>query len=95
MASEALREAWRAGQRGWPPQFPLAQAPNAPLLVAIAAWLVAAIADGGLEDAARVVFRVALAIWALDELLRGVNWFRRLLGAVVLVALIVGLVAQA
>ena len=38
--------------------------------------------------------RAALAWWAVDEVLRGVNPFRRLLGAVVLVVAAVGVVQR-
>ena len=41
-----LRDHWRRGQRGWPASFPLVQFPNAPLVVALGAWLVAALTDG-------------------------------------------------
>jgi hypothetical protein len=41
---------------------------------------------GGIESIARVLADVALFVWAIDELLRGVNPFRRILGLVVIVA---------
>jgi hypothetical protein len=41
-----------------------------------------------------VVVGVSLAWWAVDEMIRGVNPWRRSLGAVVLTALIVGLVSR-
>lgn len=85
------RAAWRTGQRGWPAHFPFAQFPNAPLLVALAAMVVRALAGGTASDAADAVARIALAVWAYEELARGANWFRRLLGAVVLVVVLVGL----
>jgi hypothetical protein len=37
-----------------------------------------------------VVATVALLWWSIDEIVRGVNPFRRILGAVVLVAVVVG-----
>jgi hypothetical protein len=55
-------------------------------------WLVTSLAlrladpSGGLRTALVVVSTLALLVWAADELLRGVNPFRRLLGAAVLVA---------
>ena len=78
------RALWDRAQRGWPAGFPLVQFPNAPLLVAIGAWLVAKVTDGTVHDVARGVFTVGLVVWALLELLRGSNWVRRVLGAVVL-----------
>jgi hypothetical protein len=45
----------------------------------------------GAVTAVTAVGTVALVVWALDELVRGVNPFRRLLGAGVLVTQGVGL----
>jgi hypothetical protein len=82
---------WRRGQAGWPRGFPVAQFPNAPLLVALLGWGLAAATRGSAHDIGRVIFTVALGVWALDEIARGVNWFRRLLGAAVLVSIVAGL----
>jgi hypothetical protein len=73
----------------------LAQWPNP----ALAVWLVAVVVGWtGILGAARGatlagIGRGALVVWALDELVRGASPFRRLLGAVVLTAQIVGLLA--
>ncbi len=69
------------------------QRPNLPILVFLGAtvvrWLVV---STGLwtapETVLRVVATLALAWWAVDELARGVNPLRRLLGAGVLVYLV-------
>lgn len=64
----------------------VAQAPNAAILV----WLVTVLVGwtGALDDDRQAVLtsagRGALAVWALDELLRGASPVRRLMGAVVL-----------
>ena len=71
-------------QQGWPPGFVLVQVPNTPLIVALVAVVVAHLAGGRLADFADAVSRLALAVFAYLELTDGVNWFRRLLGAVVL-----------
>lgn len=89
-----LKEMWRRGQRGWPADNPVAQFPNAPLLVAIAAWIVRQFTDGAAYDWASAVFYVALACFAFWELVDGVNRFRRIGGAVIL-ALTVYLAAHA
>ena len=70
----------------------VAQAPNAPLWVFFAAALVRVVADpsGGLRTALDVVAGLALAWWVLDEIGRGVNPWRRILGACVLVVAVVG-----
>jgi hypothetical protein len=44
--------------------------------------------SGGLRTGLDVIAAVALAVWAVDEILRGVNPFRRILGAVVLGGLV-------
>ena len=84
-----LRDLWKRGQRGWPEDFPVAQLPNAPLLAALAGWLVAAMTDGLVRDCARATFYVGLAAWAWKELQDGVNWVRKGLGAAGLVFVVV------
>jgi hypothetical protein len=62
------------------------QAPNLPLLV----WLVTVVLRWFWHARALdVVGTTALVVWAGDEVARGVNPFRRLLGAAVLAALVV------
>ena len=64
----------------------VAQWPNLPLAVFIAAEIAERVArsDGRTQTVLDVVATVALLLWALDEIVRGVNPFRRILGAVVL-----------
>ena len=70
----------------------IGQRPNLPLLL----WLVCVVVRWLVHPAAPrstvldVVGTTALAIWAGDEVVRGVNPWRRLLGAGVLVALLLG-----
>jgi len=72
----------------------LAQFPNWQLLV----WLLASAVmwlghpRGLLQNVLRILAPAALALWAGDEALRGVNPFRRLLGVAVLAGLIFSLV---
>ena len=65
---------------GWPRSFPIVQFPNAPLIVAFVAGMVAANAHGSAHFDASAVSYLALAVWAYEELTDGVNWFRHLLG---------------
>lgn len=88
-----LGDLWRRGQRGWPARFPLLQVPNAPLLIALGAQLVAAGTDGALHDYARATFYAGLAAWAWLELAAGVNWARRALGAAGFVYVVVRVAA--
>ena len=69
----------------------LLQVPNLPLVV----WMVATAARwvfrpvGDARTAVDLIGTTALVFWAGDELLRGVNPARRILGGVVLVLLVV------
>jgi hypothetical protein len=87
--SPKLSDRWRRGQRGWPESFPIAQLPNAPLLTAFAAWLVAAATDGSVPYYARAAFFTALAAWAWGEMAAGANWVRRALGVAGLVYVVI------
>jgi hypothetical protein len=84
-----LEDRWRRGQRGWPASFPLAQFPNAPLLVALGGWLLAELTDGSVHAYARATFYAGLTAWAWAELAGGANWVRRALGAGGLVYVVV------
>lgn len=70
----------------------IAQRPNLPLTIFLVATAVRLVfrPEGGLGTATSVVGRVALAWWATDEILRGESPFRRVLGAVVLAATVIG-----
>src|SRR6201984_1350508 len=94
MSAVTIAELWRRGQVGWPRRFPSAQLPTPPLLVALAGWGLGEVTSGAAHDVGRAVFTVGLAVWALEEAVRGVNWFRRLLGVVVLVWIVAGLAAE-
>lgn len=59
----------------------VAQFPNPPLAVALAAAGVGAIIGGAAEAGASAVFHIALGIWAWEEATAGVNGFRKALGA--------------
>jgi hypothetical protein len=87
-------ELWRRGQAGWPQSFPIAQFPNPPLLVAFAGWGLAAAADGETHDVGRAMLTIGLGVWAWQEATDGVNWFRRLLGAGVLIWIVARLAGE-
>jgi hypothetical protein len=65
------------------------QFPNVPLAVALAAGEVGNLASGTGHAYATSVSYLALTIWAYEELVHGVNWFRRLLGLAFAVILVV------
>ena len=72
----------------------VAQFPNWPLGVWLLAttFMLVAHPTGGVRDLLVVIGWIALGLWAADEVLRGVNPFRRLLGVIVLAWLIVSFV---
>ena len=69
---------------GWPERYPIFQPPNAPMLAAQGARLVAAITRGRVSAVARFGYYVALAVWAWGELASGTNLVRRAVGALAL-----------
>ncbi len=70
-------------------QVVLGQTPNAPLVVWLAATGLAwVLPDGRGADSATLVAFGALFTWAWLELFQGVNGFRRLIGLVVLVVIV-------
>lgn len=80
----AARRAWRRfeslKQLGWPRSFPIVQFPNVPLIVAFLAGAAAARTHGSDHAYLLATAYLAMGIWAYEELLHGVNWFRHLLG---------------
>jgi hypothetical protein len=73
---------------GFPRRFPIVQFPNLPLIVAFLAAEAGTLVDGAGHRYAVAVAYLATAIWACEELVLGVNWFRQLLGLVVAIVLI-------
>jgi hypothetical protein len=71
---------------GWPRSFPVVQFPNVALIMAFASGQAAAVIHGaGHHDAAALSY-AAMTIWAYEELVHGVNWFRHLLGLVYVIS---------
>ena len=62
----------------------IAQFPNIPLIAWLVATALAVVTTGTVHTILGYTATVALLVWAGDELLRGVNPFRRMLGAAVL-----------
>jgi hypothetical protein len=79
----------RLPQLSFPRRYPLVQFPNLPLAVALIAGATADLVSGPGHRYASSVSYLALTIWAYEELAHGVNWFRRLLGLVFVVILVV------
>jgi hypothetical protein len=70
----------RLTQLGFPRNFPIVQVPNTPLILAFVAGQVGGHVHGVNHDYASSVGYLAMTIWAYEELVHGVNWFRHLLG---------------
>lgn len=70
----------------------IAQFPSIPLIAWLAATALTLLTSDTVHTVLGYVATVALVVWAGDELLRGVNPFRRLLGAAVLAWEVVSLI---
>jgi hypothetical protein len=66
--------------------------PNAPIIIAAAFYFVSWMINGDIAIILGWIGRIALLYWAYLEIFKGVNNFRRLLGAAVAAAIIVKLV---
>src|SRR5580765_3567113 len=90
---ERLLRAWLAYKRltglSFPRRFPIVQFPNLPLIVAVLAGAAGKFLDGSADSYAASVSYLALTIWAYEELVHGVNWFRRLLGLAFVILLMI------
>ncbi|MGC1177313.1 MAG: hypothetical protein WA843_04545 [Candidatus Saccharimonadales bacterium] len=62
----------------------LFQAPNIWIIIWALATVLLLFTNGDLADGLRVVARVALAGWAVLEITTGLNYFRRILGGIIL-----------
>lgn len=70
----------------------IAQFPNLSFGIVLGVWLIRRVLDptGTLDTVLAVVGGAALVWWAVDELIRGVNPFRRVLGGGVLGWMVAG-----
>jgi hypothetical protein len=86
---------WAAFKRlttlGFPRRFPIVQFPNAPLIIAFLAGQTAGHIHGSSHAYASAVSYLAMIIWAYEELVNAVSWFRHLLGLAYVIILVVRL----
>jgi hypothetical protein len=84
---------WLAYKRlttlGFPRRFPIVQFPNLPLIAAFIAGEAGRLVRGPNHGFTVSVAYLAMTIWAYEELVHGVNWFRRLLGLTYVIILVV------
>jgi hypothetical protein len=73
----------------FPRRFPIVQFPNLPLIVAFLASQAGRVLGADEHPYAVSISYLAMTIWAYEELVDGVNWFRHLLGFAYLVILAV------
>jgi hypothetical protein len=62
------------------------QKPNPSLSIALVSYAISAFTSGILHRMGSTVFFIAISIWSYQEIVSGVNWFRRILGIVVLLS---------
>jgi hypothetical protein len=68
----------------------LFQKPNVPIIVWAMSMVIARLTHGEVRDRFELLAFIALATWAVMEILWGTTPFRRLLGAVVLAVIVIG-----
>lgn len=61
------------------------QKPNPPLIAAAVGFAIEKIADGDIQKFSLVLFISAIIIWSYQEVISGVNLFRKFLGTAVLI----------
>jgi hypothetical protein len=74
---------------GFPRRFPIVQFPNLPLIVAFVAGEAALSLHGDAHFYARSVSYLGMTVWAYEELVHGVNWFRHTLGLAYVIIMVV------
>src|SRR6202167_718406 len=79
----------RLTQLSFPRRFPIVQFPNLPLIVAFLAGEGGKLVDGTAHTYSASVSYLAMTIWAYEELVHGVNWFRHLLGLAYVIIVVV------
>jgi hypothetical protein len=70
----------RLTQLSFPQRFAIVQFPNLPLIIAFLAGGLAMFLHGNAHSYAVSVSYLGMTIWAYEEFVHGVNWFRHLLG---------------
>jgi hypothetical protein len=70
------------------------QFPNKFLITMFVAWLISHYSEGYLFSFSRTIFIVAGVIWSYEEIVHGVNWFRKILGIIIMVMIMTGIIMQ-
>jgi len=91
-SSRLLTRWWWLTELGFPSRFPVVQFPNLQLILALLAGAVGGDLRGGPHRYCVAIACLSLTVWAYEELARGANWFRRLLGAGFLIVTVIRLV---
>ena len=71
--------------------FIIFQPPNVYIWTMIVAWLAQHFTKEPVSAAAEAVFFTAATVWSYEEVAHGANWFRRVLGVVALVSVLISL----
>jgi hypothetical protein len=72
----------------FPRRFPIVQFPNLPLIIAFLASQAGRVVGASEHPYATSISYLAMTIWAYEEFVEGVNWFRHLLGFAYLVIMV-------
>jgi hypothetical protein len=88
-ASAAWGAFRRLTQLSFPRRFPIVQFPNLPLILAFLSGQAGRFVHGPAHAYTASAAYLAMTVWAYEELVHGVNWFRRLLGLAYVAILVV------
>ena len=72
----------------------LFQVPNPPLIAAGIGFAIEKFTEGNIQTFGKTLFIASLIIWSYQELTKGVNWFRKILGGMVLAMTLITLFNQ-
>ncbi len=72
----------------------IAQKPNPPLIIALIGFVLSKFTHGVVHQIGSALFTVSIIIWAYQEITTGVNWFRKTLGWLILLAVSLSLILQ-
>jgi hypothetical protein len=79
----------RLTQLSFPRRFAIVQFPNLPLILAFLSGQAGRFVHGPAHAYTASATYLAMTVWAYEELVHGVNWFRRLLGLAYVAILVV------
>ena len=70
------------------------QVPNKSLVIALSGLLISKIPNTLIQSTGITIYTIAIIIWSFEEIKSGANWFRRILGIIVMSSVAYSLITQ-